>query len=126
VLFDLDGDQSASRGEAGVLEPLLGALEDELCELFAADRREYHEVKNAAAGAVFEPRQFRIVSRNNCFMVKVLLQHGLQAFEATEVNNPVTQVKLFSSEFETECQRVAVQKPAVGLSTPLAECYAEA
>ena len=104
MFFDLYGGQSAPRRESGVVEPLLGALEDVFCKFFAADRREYHEVKNAAAGAVFEPRQFRIVSRNNCFMVKILLQHGLQAFEATEVYHPVARVKFFGSKFETECQ----------------------
>lgn len=61
MLFDLDGDQSAAWGESGVKEPGFGAFEDEFREFFAADSWEYNEVKNAAVGAVLEPRQFRII-----------------------------------------------------------------
>lgn len=58
-------------------------------------------------------------------MIKIILQHGLQAFETAEVNNPISPVQVVGRKFKTESQGVSMEEAAVGMGTPLAERNAE-
>ena len=91
-------------------------------ERFASNPVQHVQLNQAGGPQLPPSRQVGIVGRYQQRVIEHLVQPGAQRLQSAKIDAPAPVVQSAAGKGEAECQRVAMQEPAVGLlGLPLAK-----